>query len=661
MHKVSNLTSFPSTFSFLLILIVLSFVILDGIVTSLPFYNVQTQRAFGMLILFAGEIFLFSTIQIMILKLIRNDFRVGAFTRNFLKFINLTYLTTLLVQCAIITLLLTIVFEISWFSQYHSIIVRWTLSMSISLSFALLSILSFKFVQWALRRPDYLTIVYAAAAILLSINSAIFGLFMALELQSAPVIITSFRMPIATSHVTNVELNETQSNIAQVSFVTLWFASTLLLRRRIKKGNKLVFYVLICIPLIYYLGIFHLVLSKLLFDSDVLNAFQVYTFNIVNSALSRPVGGAVFGIAFWVIANKIEDQGIRNFMKFSSIGIILLSVSNQDEAIYLLPYPPFGLPSISFMGISSYLLLIGLYYSAALTSVNTKIRSMIERSINKELTFLSNIGRSQMEAEIEHKVRSITKSFANELEDETGIQVALTKDEIKEHIELVLRERQLTLDEKLSRVGIYEPGDNPSGRTWDQWVELWWRWCHRSPQVSPAQDLDGSHCLEGQIHGDVWFLAGTFGGRADRRCIIPYGKSIFFPVVNDIISFATDPQLKSEEELMRYAKADLDTTRILSVKIDGAPLEGLTRYRVITRPFEISLPITGDKTSLHETIAVSDGFWVFLKPLSLGDHKIEILGEKLAFDNIQPGSDAEKGQLFRVETIYHLTISNGSS
>jgi hypothetical protein len=120
---------------------------------------------------------------------------------------------------------------------------------------------------------------------------------------------------------------------------------------------------------------------------DTVISLQVYTFNIISSIMTRPVGGAILGIAFLIVARSIHDTNVKNYMKFSALGIMLLAISNEDARVYLLPYPPFGLVTISFMGISSYLLLVGIYYSAVSTSINSQIRSIIERSVDKELGF----------------------------------------------------------------------------------------------------------------------------------------------------------------------------------------------------------------------------------------------------------------------------------
>jgi hypothetical protein len=45
-------------------------------------------------------------------------------------------------------------------------------------------------------------------------------------------------------------------------------------------------------------------------------------------------------------------------------GFILLFISNQAIVLVEVPYPPFGLITASFMGLASYLILVGLYYTA---------------------------------------------------------------------------------------------------------------------------------------------------------------------------------------------------------------------------------------------------------------------------------------------------------
>ena len=134
---------------------------------------------------------------------------------------------------------------------------------------------------------------------------------------------------------------------------------------------------------------------------------------------------------------------------------------------------------------------------------------------------------------------------------------------------------------------------------------MWWRWLHSFPKhLSPALDSTGELCSISQINSKVWFLAGTFGGSATRTCTIPHGKAILFPIITSAFSFAVDPHLKTEDELIRSAIKDIDTVKRLSLKVDNYDFENFAHFRVRSEPFD-------DIIYGQPTRAVSDGYWIF--------------------------------------------------
>ena len=106
-----------------------------------------------------------------------------------------------------------------------------------------------------------------------------------------------------------------------------------------------------------------------------------------------------------------------------------------------------------------------------------------------------------------------------------------------------------------------------------------------------------------------------------------------------------------------YAKDDLDTTSVIKASIDKNYLRNLKNYRVISRSFHLVIPVNvHGKLSLAHTKAVSDGYWLFLKPLPPGQHVIIISGEKSLYDDVQyEGYRGEDGR-FKTDVIYHATI-----
>lgn len=204
---------------------------------------------------------------------------------------------------------------------------------------------------------------------------------------------------------------------------------------------------------------------------------------------------------------------------------------------------------------------------------------------------------------------------------------------------------------------VYTTEDFPCGKSWDQWIQCWWKWCYAEPyEKSPVSDSSGKYCSQGQTHGKVWFLAGTFGGIAERKCEIPAGRSLFFPVINDLISFVTDPHLKSESDLNNYAKADLDHTKSLNVKVDCVDVQVSGYKRIRTSTFELALPPANFHHTAIKSRAVSDGYWVFLQPLQSGYHIIQIKGEKLEYDKVLTPIDLNRAPIFSVQVTYYLTV-----
>ncbi|MDQ4017440.1 MAG: hypothetical protein M3129_02735 [Thermoproteota archaeon] len=194
--------------------------------------------------------------------------------------------------------------------------------------------------------------------------------------------------------------------------------------------------------------------------------------------------------------------------------------------------------------------------------------------------------------------------------------------------------------------GVYPPGSAPYNLTYGEWGAKWWQWVLSLPQdINPLIDQTGEHCAQAQS-GPVWFLAGTFGGSAERTCTIPEGKAILFPVLNSG-NVKTDPS-ETEEDLRVTTKEAVDNPAILEASVDGVPLHNLQNYRAESPVFNVTLS-EGNIFGVPElnSEAVSDGYWVMLEPLPVGDHSVNFRGADTA---------AVAGGLV-TEVTYKLTIA----
>lgn len=175
---------------------------------------------------------------------------------------------------------------------------------------------------------------------------------------------------------------------------------------------------------------------------------------------------------------------------------------------------------------------------------------------------------------------------------------------------------------------IFPSYSKPYGLNYADWIVKWWKWILSIPKErNPALDKIGNYVHEGQCDPNVIFLSGTFGGPVIRKCNVPSGKSILIPIINYECSFADEPSIESVNGLKSKCKSEIDDIRNLSFSIDQFYLNDLTPYRILSPLFDVRL---GENNILdverQTTLMISDGYWVFLKPLSIGRHRLTSFG-----------------------------------
>jgi hypothetical protein len=83
-------------------------------------------------------------------------------------------------------------------------------------------------------------------------------------------------------------------------------------------------------------------------------------------------------------------------MMVSGIGLAILFGSNQGIILSNTPYPPFGIFTVSFFGLASYLTLVGIYYSAISASQDTALRRSIRKSVEQQINLVDMIGKAEI-------------------------------------------------------------------------------------------------------------------------------------------------------------------------------------------------------------------------------------------------------------------------
>ena len=178
-----------------------------------------------------------------------------------------------------------------------------------------------------------------------------------------------------------------------------------------------------------------------------------------------------------------------------------------------------------------------------------------------------------------------------------------------------------------SEVGTFPPHSRPYGLGYADWSIRWWQRLYSiTRENNPAIDDSGKNCSQMQ-HGPVWFLAGTVeSSTVVRVCSIPIGKATLFPIINSERSTA-ELQGATDLQLSECVVNDIDQTTNLDATIDGFRIQDFNRYRILTPPFNVAIcenNFLGQKPGSARM--VSDGFWILLKPMSVGQHMIHFSG-----------------------------------
>jgi membrane-associated protease RseP (regulator of RpoE activity) len=162
--------------------------------------------------------------------------------------------------------------------------------------------------------------------------------------------------------------------------------------------------------------------------------------NILIFSTAALLSGIIFGAAFLSVARTLrKDSSLRKHMIIAAYGFVLFYIAGSASAAQA-AYPPYGIVSVSFIGLSCYLIYIGLYSSAVTVSQDTTLRLSIRKSITDQTKFLDSIGSAHMEQELQSTVLKIAKKHADVLTEKTGVEASMTEGDIKEYMAMVMDE-----------------------------------------------------------------------------------------------------------------------------------------------------------------------------------------------------------------------------
>jgi hypothetical protein len=431
---------------FPLLSIIIAFLIVDTLLIKIyPFTTTQAVLESRLVVfVIIGGAYVIG--QLLILKFIREKSRrIQSKEQLHLDKIH-TFVA--IIQFAITAILVLIILQMVTVSRYNNGMIIAATTMSYVLSIFLMGTLAKRFFSWYSSNRSRVVILYAISSTLIAANALLTLILVDIILLQQPSEARPHAGPVSptsslffTSISLTSILNHAYVITTLASYISFWFSTALLLYHYSRRLGRTKYWISLSIPLLFFISQF------MPFFVDLFSSFrqsEPILFSLLYTmifTLSKPVGGILFGVAFWIIARSLPRKSIvRDYFIISAFGIVLLFTSNQAIILVSFTYPPFGLVTVSFLGISSYLILVGIYSAAISVSQDVSLRKTIRKHTLSEVKLLESIGTAQVQQEIERKVMTFTRKTRDSMVEETGIAPSLNDPDIKKYLEEVISE-----------------------------------------------------------------------------------------------------------------------------------------------------------------------------------------------------------------------------
>ena len=394
------------------------------------------------LILFAVNSSLCVFLQFLIIKYLQSSFK-----RNQLKKtlrIQAFYKIPLISLYILVILIGILIFQQFYYNYYHTSISIFIIMISYGTAACFIIWLSLLFFSWYKSNRNLLVFLYFISMLMISFNLITTAIYISVKMNERPARTGEYVGGSGDiSFSKHIFLGNVDRIFSFISFFSIWVTTVILMNYyREKLINAIVYWILLSVPLLYFLitYFYQFIFGNLLISYVGIDPVTISIILGAFLSLNKPIGGLIFGAAFWKISKIVSyERHIRTYMIISGWGLFLIFATNQATT-QIIPgiYPPFGLLTITVLNIASLFMLLGIYNSATLVSANNKLRQSIHEQAT-ESRILGLIGHSEMEKEIQKTVKEITQRKGS-LERETDTSIEFDERALKKYIDLVISE-----------------------------------------------------------------------------------------------------------------------------------------------------------------------------------------------------------------------------
>jgi hypothetical protein len=147
-------------------------------------------------------------------------------------------------------------------------------------------------------------------------------------------------------------------------------------------------------------------------------------------------GSVMFGVAFLVVARRIEAGKIRDYFTIAAIGAMMMSITLAPSGLQ----ETFGVAGRALMLLASFMLCAGFYLSAVHMAQDARLRRLIKASAGSKV--FGAMAAAQLRQENETRVLDIIEKQRKIIKEQTGIQPSLEQKDVKTYLDRALYELQ---------------------------------------------------------------------------------------------------------------------------------------------------------------------------------------------------------------------------
>ena len=388
------------------------------------------------LILFSANTALCLILQFLILRYVSNSFRDRSIKSMNIKTF---YFISLASLAVISTLVGYLIFQIFYYGYYETWVSISIVVTSYGMGAAMVIWLSFLFFMWYRSSHGFVVFLYFLSMALIAFNLIFTAAFVYVKLIDTRDKVGEY---VGSSGDLSAGRHQFLNTIYRISsfmsFFSIWL-TTAILMNSYREKLSIINLIILSIPLAYFIVtyFYQFTLGTLLTSYLEIDPVTASIILGIFLALSKPIGGLMFGLAFWKTSKILGyEKNISKSMIIAGWGIFFIFSANQAATQIISPYPPFGLATVAVLNLGSYLMLLGIYNSAILVSANNSLRKFIHKHA---LKLLNPIGQAELQKEIQRTVKKISdrKEIAS-ITTETSIE--LDEDELKKYLHNVIKE-----------------------------------------------------------------------------------------------------------------------------------------------------------------------------------------------------------------------------